>query len=144
MPKKLADIMSKNVVSVSPQQSINEAAELMSQHNVGALPVVENGQLKGMITDRDITLRSTAKTGDETAKVSECMSSGHLVTASSSMDVAEASRLMSENQLRRLPVVDEQRMVGMVSLGDVATEESGQQEAASALSSISSPSEPRI
>ncbi len=143
MTKKLADIMSKNVVSVTPEQSLKEAAELMSQHNVGALPVVENGQLRGMITDRDITLRSTAKTGNETAKVSECMSSGNLITANTSMDVAEASRLMSDNQLRRLPVVDQNQMVGMVSLGDVATEFTSQQEAGAALSSISTPSEPK-
>ena len=75
MTQKLGDIMTKNVVSVSPEQSIEEAARLMSENNVGSLPVVENGQLKGIITDRDITLRSTAKGGNEKTKVSDCMSS---------------------------------------------------------------------
>lgn len=144
MTKKLSDVMSKNVISISPQQSIKEAADLMSRHNVGSLPVVENGQLKGMITDRDITLRSTAKGGNETAKVAECMTASNLVTASPTMDVTEASRIMSENQLRRLPVVDHQQMVGMISLGDVATEGTSEQEAGAALSNISSPSEPKI
>lgn len=144
MTKKLSDIMSKNVISVSPQQSIKEAAELMSRHNVGSLPVVENGQLRGIITDRDITLRSTAQGGNETAQVSECMTSSDLVTATPTMDVDEASRLMSEKRLRRLPVVDHHQMVGMVSLGDVATDGSAEHEAGAALSSISSPSQPKI
>jgi CBS domain-containing protein len=143
MTNKLGDIMTKNVVSVSPNQSIEEAAQLMSQNNVGSLPVVENGQLKGIITDRDITLRSTAKGGNEKASVSDCMSSQNMVTGSPEMDTKEAVQMMSQHQIRRLPVVDQNNMVGMVSLGDLSTENETQNEAGQALNSISTPSKPQ-
>lgn len=139
----LGQLMAKNVISVAPTQSLKEAAELMSQNNIGALPVVENGQLKGMITDRDITLRSTAKGGDEQASVSECMSSQNLVSGSSEMDAHEAAQLMAQNQIRRLPVVDNNQMTGMVSLGDLSTEQDYQNEAGEALTDISTPSKPK-
>ncbi|WP_188498025.1 CBS domain-containing protein [Pullulanibacillus pueri] len=135
--------MTKNVVSVTPNQSIEEAAQLMSQNNIGALPVVENGQLRGIITDRDITLRSTAKGGNEKAKVSECMSNQNLVSGTTTMDVNEAAQIMAQHQIRRLPVVDNQQLVGMVALGDLATEQETQQEAGQALNTISSPSHPQ-
>ena len=143
MTQKLGDIMTKNVVSVSPEQSIEEAARLMSENNVGSLPVVENGQLKGIITDRDITLRSTAKGGNEKTKVSDCMSSQNMVTGDPNMDIKEAAQVMSQHQFRRLPVVDQNNMVGMVSLGDLATENETQNEAGQALNSISTPSKPQ-
>ena len=135
--------MTKNVVSVTPDQSIEEAAQLMSQNNIGAIPVVENGQLKGIITDRDITLRSTAKGGNEKAKVSECMSSNNLVSGNTNMDAEQAARIMAEHQIRRLPVVENQQLVGMVSLGDLATENETQHEAGQALNTISTPSNPQ-
>jgi len=143
MTQKLSDIMTKNVISVSPNQTIEEAARLMSENNVGSLPVVENGQLKGIITDRDITLRSTAKGGNEKAKVAECMSSGNLVTGTPDMDAAQAAQIMAQHQIRRLPVVDHNQMVGMVSLGDLATENETQEEAGQALNTISTPSKPQ-
>ncbi|WP_188694250.1 CBS domain-containing protein [Pullulanibacillus camelliae] len=135
--------MTNHIVSVSPNQSIEEAAQLMSQNNIGALPVVENGQLKGIITDRDITLRSTAKGGNEKAKVSECMSNEHLVSGNPNMDVNEAAQIMAQHQIRRLPVIDNQQLVGMVSLGDLATENETQHEAGQALNTISTPSRPQ-
>ena len=135
--------MSKNVTSVTPNQTIEEAARLMSQNNVGFLPVVENGQLKGIITDRDITLRSTAAGGNEKAKVADCMTSGQIVSGNPEMDAAEAAQLMAQHQIRRLPVVENNQMVGIVSLGDLATEQATQQEAGQALSSISEPSNPQ-
>ncbi|TCP29311.1 CBS domain-containing protein [Scopulibacillus darangshiensis] len=143
MTQKLGSIMTSNVISVAPNQSIKEAAELMSQYNVGSLPVVENGQLRGMITDRDITLRSTAKGGQENTSVSQCMTSQNLVSGTSEMDVHEASEIMAQNQIRRLPVVDNNKMVGMVSLGDFATQNDYQNEAGEALTNISTPSEPK-
>jgi CBS domain-containing protein len=143
MTKKLGDLMSKNVISVSPNSTIEEAANLMSQYNVGALPVVENNQLKGMITDRDITLRSTAKGGNEKETVANCMSSQNLVSGNPSMSADEAARVMAQHQIRRLPVVDQNQMVGMVALGDLATAQETQNEAGEALQSISTPSEPQ-
>ncbi|MFC4619018.1 CBS domain-containing protein [Camelliibacillus cellulosilyticus] len=141
MTQKLGDIMTPDVISVSPNQTIEEAAQLMSQYNVGSLPVVENGELKGMVTDRDVTLRSTAKGGNEKAKVADCMTAGNLVTGNPNMDVQEAAQMMAQHQIRRLPVVDHNHVVGMVALGDLATDGS-MHEAGTALNSISTPSEP--
>jgi CBS domain-containing protein len=143
MTEKLQNVMTQSVVSVSPDQSLKEAAALMSQYNVGSLPVVQNGQLAGIITDRDITLRSTAKGLDGNTTVSQCMTSGNLVSGNPTMDVHEAANLMAQNQIRRLPVVDNNNVVGMVALGDLATKNIYQNEAGQALTNISSPASPQ-
>ncbi|MGB8001599.1 MAG: CBS domain-containing protein [Anaerobacillus sp.] len=132
----LQNLMSKNIVSVTPEQSIQEAAALMNQHNIGSLPVITNGQLCGMVTDRDITTRATATGGNADCQVSQCMSD-NIVSATSNMSAEEAAALMAQNQIRRLPIVENNQVVGMVSLGDFATKTSDQQEAGTALSSIS-------
>ncbi|RYL95255.1 CBS domain-containing protein [Sporolactobacillus sp. THM7-4] len=138
MPQTLREVMSKNVISCSPNQTLKEAAQLMSQHNIGSLPVIESGKLLGMITDRDITLRSAAKgKDDDQTSVAECMTSNSLVSGTPDMDVHEAARLMSEKQIRRLPVIDNNQVIGIVSLGDLATEDRYQNEAGEALSGIS-------
>ncbi len=135
--------MTKDVISVSPNQTIEDAARLMSQYNVGSLPVVENNQLKGIITDRDITLRSTAKGGNEKEMVANCMSNQNLVSGSPDMSADEASRVMAQHQIRRLPIVDQDQVVGMVALGDLATSNASEDEAGQALQSISTPSTPQ-
>ncbi|WKB36611.1 CBS domain-containing protein [Terrilactibacillus sp. S3-3] len=140
MTQTLSQVMSKDVVCCSPDQTLKEAAQLMSQHNIGSIPVVENGELKGIITDRDITLRSAAKgKDDDKTTVADCMTSKSLVSGTPDMDVHQAADLMSQNQIRRLPVVDNNEVVGVVSLGDIATENQFQDEAGEALSSISTP-----
>ncbi|WP_211295891.1 CBS domain-containing protein [Alteribacillus bidgolensis] len=133
--------MTQNVATISPQQTVQEAAALMSQYNVGSIPVVENGQLRGMITDRDITLRSTAQGVAPSTPVSQCMTQ-NLVFGNDNMDVHEAANLMAQNQIRRLPVVNNNQVVGMVAIGDLATQNIYQNEAGQALSSISTPSQP--
>ncbi|MGM8215408.1 CBS domain-containing protein [Bacillaceae bacterium W0354] len=137
MDQTIRDLMSEDVVTVSPQQSVQEAARLMEDNNIGAIPVVENGQVQGIITDRDITLRSTAD-GDHTATVEECMSR-HLTMADPSMDVHEAAKVMAHHQIRRLPVVENGQLVGMLSIGDLAREEIYDDEAGEALQDISMP-----
>nr|WP_223155198.1 CBS domain-containing protein [Alkalibacillus aidingensis] len=130
--------MSDNVISVSPQQTVKEAAALMEQNDIGAIPVVENGQVRGIITDRDITLRATAHGQDGNCPINQCMSS-QLLTAESSMDVHEAAALMAQNQVRRLPVVENGQLVGMLSIGDLAQQNIYRNEAGDALSNISIP-----
>lgn len=141
--QSLRELMSQNVVTVSPNQSLKQAASLMSQYNIGSLPVVENGRLCGVITDRDITLRSTAQGKDGNATVSECMSSNNLISANPDMAPQEAAQLMAQRQIRRLPVVDGEQVVGMVALGDLATQNVYANEASQALSGISVPSQPQ-
>src|SRR5690625_4703204 len=99
MAQSLRELMSTSVVSVSPEQSIQEAASMMKQHNIGSVPVVENGSLLGIITDRDIALRSTAQGVETTVPVRECMTINPTV-ASSDMHAHDAARLMSEHQIR--------------------------------------------
>lgn len=133
--------MTKNVVSMSSQQTVQEAAQLMKQHNVGVIPIVDNGQLKGIVTDRDIIIRSTADGGAANTPVSQCMTT-NVTVANSNMDVHEVANLMAQNQIRRLPVVENNQLVGMVALGDLAEQNVYQSEAGQALSSISTPSQP--
>ncbi|AQS60484.1 CBS domain-containing protein [Desulforamulus ferrireducens] len=134
--------MTRNVTTVTPEQSIQEAAQLMSQQNIGSLPVVKNGHCVGIITDRDIALRAVSQGhSPQSTTVGSVMSSG-VVTASPEMDVHEAAHLMAEQQIRRLPVVENGQLTGIVALGDLATQNIYQNEAGEALSSISVPSSP--
>nr|WP_239454109.1 CBS domain-containing protein [Bacillus suaedaesalsae] len=137
------DMMTENVATISPEQTIQEAANLMKEYNVGSIPVVQHGQIKGIITDRDITLRSTAEGLPSHTPVSQVMSTS-IVQGNPSMNVQEAVDLMSENQIRRLPIVENDQLVGMVSLGDIATNEKFDEEAELALTNISIPSQPEM
>lgn len=141
---KVQDIMTGSVVSLNSNDSVERAAELMKEHNIGAVPVCEGNKVIGIITDRDIALRSVAPGEDSKAqKVREIMSSNP-VTGSPSMEVQDASRIMSERQIRRLPIVDNEALVGMISLGDIAVRPNLDKEAEQALTSISEPSTPEL
>ena len=142
MSQQLKEIMSQNVTTVTTQQSVQEAAELMSQQNVGSIPVVENGNCVGIVTDRDIALRAVSQgQSPQNTTVGTVMTSG-VVTGTPEMDVHEAANLMAERQIRRLPVVENGQLAGIVALGDLATQNIYQNEAGEALSSISVPSSP--
>lgn len=143
MVNLIRDIMTENVATVSPSDTIQSAATLMSQYNVGAIPVVENGKVKGIVTDRDITLRSTAQGLTSTTPVSQVMTNS-VVYGEPNMNVEEAASLMAEKQIRRLPIVENNQLVGMVALGDIATNEMFEEEAEEALTSISIPSQPKM
>ncbi|RZJ04967.1 MAG: CBS domain-containing protein [Rubrivivax sp.] len=123
---KIADIMSTDVQTVQPQESLRRAAQCMQELDVGALPVCDGERLLGMLTDRDITVRGIADGLDpDTACVSDIMSP-EVDTITADQDTDEAKRLMGERQIRRLPVVDaDRRLVGIVSLGDLAVREGG-------------------
>jgi CBS domain-containing protein len=121
---KIRDLMTPYVETVQADATAMEAAGRMRAFDVGSLPVFENGELVGIVTDRDLALRVTAagKKGDETP-IREVMSL-EVITCGPDQDVAEAARLMEINQLRRLPVVDRSgRLCGMVTLGDLARNE---------------------
>lgn len=137
---ELRNIMSTNIEHVSRDTSIDEAARIMRRFNIGSIPVCDGDTLVGILTDRDIVLRSVAE-GDDSSKITcgDIMSS-NLIVGNTSMDIHEAARIMSDNQIRRLPVVDSGKLVGMVSLGDIAVEPSFVNEAGDALNDISKPS----
>lgn len=133
-------LMTKSVISVSPNQHIEEAARLMHDYNIGAIPVVEGNHVSGMVTDRDITIRSTADGGNEKKPVSEVMTA-EIISVTPQTKVQEAARLMADKKIRRLPVIENNQIVGMISLGDVATEQQHDSKAGEALSEISTPSQ---
>ena len=144
MPQSLRDIMSDSVITIKESQTVQEAAELMSQYNIGSIPVVNNsGQLAGIITDRDITLRTTAQGENPQTPVSEVMTAQTIVQGTPDMDVHQAADLMAQQQIRRLPVVENGQVVGMVALGDIAVQDQFANEAEEALQSISTPSAPQ-
>lgn len=119
---KIHEIMSAHARCIGPDNTLVEAAGLMRQLDVGALPVCEADRLAGMVTDRDIVLRGVAEGRDpHDAPVRDVMSPG-IVYVFADQDVEEVARLMEDRQIRRLPVLNRQkRLVGIVSLGDVAT-----------------------
>ena len=135
---EVRDLMNASVVSVEPTSSAALAARLISRHNVGALPVCsEDKRLRGMITDRDIVLRCVAAEEDPAQTMVRDIMTRNCATVSPGDDCREASRVMSVQQVRRLPVVEEGKVVGMISLGDLARSHRYDMEAAQALSEIS-------
>jgi CBS domain-containing protein len=122
MAKSVRDVMTPGVRTVSGSQSLSDAAEVMRGEDVGSVPVVEEGRLAGIITDRDIVTRAVAERRDpQTVKVDE-VASRELVTVEPDQDLDEALALMARHQVRRLPVVEEGRLVGMLAQADVALE----------------------
>lgn len=136
---KLKDIMSKNVIQVHPQESVAVAARLLANHNIGVLPVCGNdGKVCGVVTDRDLVTRclATNRSPEET-RVQDVMT-GRIISASPNMDSAVAAYLMGREQVRRLPVVEDGKVCGIISVGDLAGREDSSYEAAEALEGICS------
>lgn len=136
MTQQLRDIMTSDLSVCKPDDSVYEAAVKMKNENCGAIPICEGDQLLGMITDRDIVIRCIAEKRPSSTKVSDVMSE-HLITGTPDMSIEQAARLMAEKQIRRLPVVENHRLVGIVSLGDLAVHRGTLDEASFALSEIS-------
>ena len=122
MAKKVRDAMTAEPRSAEPSQSLVEAAQVMKREDVGSLPVVEGGRLLAVLTDRDIVVRAVAEGVDLQATRVGDVASREPVTVGPEEDLDEALRLMARHQVRRLPVVDEQRLVGMLAQADVASE----------------------
>lgn len=141
---KIKEIMTKSIATVNKEDNVQHAAQLMKNFNVGSIPVCDGEKVIGIITDRDITLRSFSN-GTNVAKqcVRDVMTSNP-VLGNPEMDVSEASRIMSERQIRRLPVVENDNLIGIVSLGDIAVDNATKSEAEYALSDISEPCTPNI
>jgi CBS domain-containing protein len=134
----VSELMSNNLITISPDEPASLAARLLYRHNIGSVPVcTEDGKLKGVVTDRDIVMRCVAAENDpETTPVREIMTRG-LITVSPKDDVRVAARQMAESQVRRLPVVESGKLVGYLSIGDLAKTHMYDMEASKALSEIS-------
>jgi len=136
----VSEIMTPRAECIGPDATLQEAANRMKELECGSLPVCDNDRLAGMLTDRDITIRSTSAGRDPTTgRVREAMTPG-VIYCSEDEEVEEAARLMKQNQVRRLPVLNrEKRLVGIVSLGDLAVETQDDQLAGSTLEAVSEP-----
>lgn len=136
---KVRDIMTRQVIGISAEESVEVAARTLSQYNVGALPVcAADGKLCGMVTDRDLVIRCVASgRSPGQTKVRQVMTK-QVTSIHPDMEVGVAAHLMGRQQIRRLPVTENGRLCGMVTLGDMANREDSIMDAADALMDISS------
>jgi CBS domain-containing protein len=141
---KLREIMTQNVETAELMMSLQEAATKMKTLNVGSLPVRQGMQLVGMITDRDITIRGVAEGGDPLTTTVSALMTADIIFCFEDQEVREAVRMMAENQIRRLPIINrDHQLVGIVSLGDLVAVEVGDKNLkVKALKEISQPAEP--
>ena len=134
---QVQDLMSRDVVFVSPEEPVSVAARLLSRNNVGVLPVcTTDGHLRGVLTDRDIVLRCVAAQQDPARTMVRSVMTSRVVSASPDEDAAQAARRMASEQVRRLPVCEKGKVVGMLSLGDLAVRQEKPVEAAACLEQI--------
>jgi len=118
----IREVMTPNPRTVAPTDTIQSAARIMREEDTGAVPVVDNGRPVGILTDRDIVVRAVADGGELSRPVSDIVTEG-IIAATPDMSTREAAELMSEHQVRRLPVIENDRLVGIVSLGDIAVKD---------------------
>lgn len=136
---KVQEIMTKNVIGIGPEETVEVAARTLNQYNIGALPVCgTDGKLCGMVTDRDLVIRCMAAGyNPANTKVKQVMT-GQVTSVRPDMDVDLAAHLMGRQQIRRLPVTENGKLCGMLSLGDMAVREDTAMDAADALTDITS------
>lgn len=135
---KIRDVMTQNVIRVAPEESVEVAARTLARHNIGILPVCDHrGKVCGLVTDRDLVTRCMAASRlPANTPVGDVMTT-QVAAANPDMEVGVAAHMMGRLQVRRLPVVENGRLCGMVSLGDLARREDSIMDAADALSDIS-------
>jgi len=138
---KISEIMTKEVISLSVDDTVERAAQLMKEYNIGSIPVNTEGRgVVGIVTDRDIILRCVAEGKNiKGQKIREIMTSNPVV-GDENINVNDATRIMSERQIRRLPIISNDKLIGIVSLGDLALEPNLKQETTDVLGEISIPS----
>ena len=133
---KIRDVMTPNPRTVSPDDTIQAVARIMQAEDTGAVPVVNNGRVLAMVTDRDIVVRVVAEGGSFSSPVGS-IATQDVISVTPDMSTGEASELMSDHQIRRLPVVENDRLVGIVSIGDLAVKEGKDSRMGDTLQSIS-------
>lgn len=135
---EVREVMNPNVISIAPDESVSLAARLIARYNIGSLPVCsDSGLLRGVVTDRDIVLRCIAAEENPTETPVRNIMSQALHVVAPDDDVRAATHRMASHQVRRLPVVSNGKVVGMLSLGDLAGCHQYNMEASKALADIS-------
>jgi CBS domain-containing protein len=141
---KVKEVMTKKPETVHPQSGLQAAAQLMRKVDIGSLPVVKDGRLQGILTDRDIAVRAVAENRDMATTLVDDVMSRDVVVVEEDQDVAEAARLMQANQIRRLPVVShEGRLTGILSMADLAVDVGDREATGDTLQAVSEPAKPR-
>ncbi len=141
--KKVSDIMSFDAIVMEADESIREAAILMKNNDIGFLPIISKGSIVGVVTDRDLVIRGYAEGKKDTTKISEIMTSG-CIAVEHNASIEKAAKLMAENKIRRLCVVEGEKLVGVCAIGDIATSRNTMSEAKDALEQISKPEKRNI
>lgn len=135
---KLRDVMTNPVIRIHPDESVAVAARTLARYNIGALPVCgSDGRVCGLVTDRDIVTRCLASNRSPSATTVRDVMTSNVISAKPDMDTVLAASLMGREQIRRLPVLENGKLCGMVSLGDLALKEETSIEAGDALTEIS-------
>jgi len=140
MANSVRDAMTADPRSIGKSVSVVEAARLMREQDIGSLPITDDEQLVGMITDRDITMRVVAEAADPNATSVEDIYSRDLISVEPDNDLEEALGLMARHQVRRLPVVEDGRLVGIVAQADIALS-ANETKTGELVEAISAPSE---
>ena len=134
--------MTDELAVISPDATVIEAAQLMQKHDVGAVPVCEGSNIVGLVTDRDIVVRNIAHGKDPNHTPVRDVMTTEVKSISPETNISQAAGIMATQQIRRLPVIEDDRLVGMVSLGDLATKAKFDVEVSTTLGEISIPSKP--
>ncbi|HHT65463.1 MAG TPA: CBS domain-containing protein [Clostridiales bacterium] len=140
---QVKEVMTSNIAALAPNNTILDAAKSMQAHNIGCMPVCNpDGKVAGILTDRDIVVRSLANNGDPKTTLVKDVMTKNVITAQPDMDISTALELLATNKIRRLPVVKNDTLVGILAIGDLATRHFFLNDAGQALSEISEPSRP--
>jgi CBS domain-containing protein len=134
---QLRDIMTPDIETCEPDTKITKIAGMMKSYGVGSIPVCEYGELKGIVSDRDIVIRCVA--GDDISGTAREVMTQEPVTGQPDMTTKEAKKLMADYQIRRLPVLEDGKVIGIVSLGDLSVKQEDNDQAGDALTAISKP-----
>lgn len=134
---KVQDVMTKPAIHISPRETVEVAARTLQKYNIGALPVCDGkGKLCGMVTDRDLVTRCMAAGKSPAQTLVQEVMTNQVTAVQPDMQIGVAAHLMGRLQIRRLPVVDDGHIAGMVSLGDLSKREGSIMDAADALTDI--------
>ncbi|MGB6408673.1 MAG: CBS domain-containing protein [Planococcus donghaensis] len=117
---RIEKIMTKDVETCMPESTLQEVASMMREINVGAIPICEKGRLVGIVTDRDIVVRGMAEQLPSDTAIAEILSE-EVITGTTDLSTEQAAELMAEHKIRRLPIVENDRMIGIISWCDLAT-----------------------
>ncbi len=137
---KVKEVMTTKIAFVHPTDKVMDAARLMQKYNVGSIPVCdEDSTLRGIVTDRDIVIRNIAYGNDPFNTDISGIMTPNVKTVDPDTNINDVTKMMAEYQIRRIPVVEDSKLVGIVALGDMATDKRFDTEASEALTEISKP-----